>query len=80
MPTSCGNGYRRSHYTLLLDPRWTGKSLLARPLTTLLPTMTLAEALETTRLHSVAGLTGHRTVLVTTRPCRAPIIPSRMRG
>ena len=34
--------------------------------------MTLAEALETTRLHRVAGLTGDRTALVTTRPCRAP--------
>src|SRR5262245_3725401 len=34
--------------------------------------MTLAEALETTRLHRVAGLTGARTMLVTTRPFRAP--------
>jgi magnesium chelatase family protein len=34
--------------------------------------MTLAEALETTRIHSVAGLTGDHTALVTTRPCRAP--------
>jgi magnesium chelatase family protein len=34
--------------------------------------MTLAEALETTRIHSVAGLTGDRTALVTTRPFRAP--------
>jgi magnesium chelatase family protein len=34
--------------------------------------MRLAEALETTRIHSVAGLTGARTALVTTRPFRAP--------
>ncbi len=34
--------------------------------------MTLAEALETTRVHRVAGLTGARTSLVTTRPCRTP--------
>jgi magnesium chelatase family protein len=34
--------------------------------------MTLAEALETTRIHRVAGLTGDRTAWVTTRPCRAP--------
>jgi magnesium chelatase family protein len=34
--------------------------------------MTLAEALETTRLHRVAGLTGGRTAFVTTRPFRAP--------
>jgi magnesium chelatase family protein len=46
--------------------------MLARRLTTILPAMTLAEALETTRIHSVAGLTGRRSALVTTRPCRAP--------
>ena len=34
--------------------------------------MALAEAVETTRLHRVAGLTGRRTAVVTTRPCRAP--------
>jgi magnesium chelatase family protein len=34
--------------------------------------MTLPEAIETTRIHSVAGLTGARTALVTTRPFRAP--------
>ena len=34
--------------------------------------MTVAEALETTRIHRVAGRTGARTTLVTTRPCRAP--------
>jgi magnesium chelatase family protein len=45
---------------------------MARRLTTILPAMTLAEAIETTRIHRVAGLTGDRTALVTTRPCRAP--------
>ena len=40
--------------------------------TTILPAMTLAEAIETTRIHRVAGLTGDRTALVTTRPFRAP--------
>jgi magnesium chelatase family protein len=44
----------------------------ARRLPTILPALTLAEALETTRIHRVAGLTGHRTAWVTTRPCRAP--------
>jgi magnesium chelatase family protein len=39
---------------------------------TILPVMTLTEALETTRIHRVPGLTGDRTALVTTRPCRAP--------
>jgi magnesium chelatase family protein len=46
--------------------------MLARRLTTILPGMTVAEAIETTRIHSVAGLTGDRTAWVTTRPCRAP--------
>jgi magnesium chelatase family protein len=46
--------------------------MLARRLTTILPPMTLAEALETTRIHPAAGLTGDRTALVTTRPFRAP--------
>jgi magnesium chelatase family protein len=45
--------------------------MLARRLTTILPAMTLAEAIETTRIHRVAGLTGARTALVTTRSCRA---------
>src|SRR5262245_56921258 len=46
--------------------------MLARRLTTMLPAMTLAEAIETTRLHRVTRLTGDCTALVTTRPCRAP--------
>src|SRR5262249_29608533 len=49
--------------------------MLARRLTTILPAMTLAEAIETTRIHRVAGLTGDRTALVTTRPFRAPHHP-----
>jgi magnesium chelatase family protein len=56
----------------LLGPPGAGKSMLARRLTTILPAMTLAEAIETTRIHRVAGLTGGRTALVTTRPFRAP--------
>ena len=46
--------------------------MVARRLTTILPAMTLAEAIETTRIHRVAGLTDGRTTLVTTRPFRAP--------
>src|SRR5262245_41982157 len=46
--------------------------MLARRLTTILPAMTLAEAIETTCIHRVAGLTGDRTALVTSRPCRTP--------
>jgi magnesium chelatase family protein len=46
--------------------------MLARRLTTILPAMTPAEAVETTRIHRVAGLTGGRTALVMARPFRAP--------
>jgi predicted ATPase with chaperone activity len=46
--------------------------MLARRLTTILPAMTLPEALETTRIHRVAGRTSDRMAWVTTRPCRAP--------
>jgi hypothetical protein len=49
--------------------------MLARRLTPMLPAMTLAEALETTRIHRVGGLTGARTTVVTTRPGRAPHHP-----
>jgi magnesium chelatase family protein len=46
--------------------------MLARRLTTILPALRLADTLETTLIHSVAGRTGARTALVTTRPFRAP--------
>jgi magnesium chelatase family protein len=46
--------------------------MLARRLTIILTGVTLPEAIETTRIHRVAGRTGDRTALVATRPCRAP--------
>jgi magnesium chelatase family protein len=46
--------------------------MLAHRLTTILPAMTLPEAIDTTRIHRVAGLSGDRTAFVTTRPFRAP--------
>jgi hypothetical protein len=52
------SGCRRSvHNLLLLAPPGVGKSMLARRLTTILQAMTLAEAIETTCIHRVAGLT-----------------------
>jgi magnesium chelatase family protein len=46
--------------------------MLARRLTTILPAMRVADALDTTRMHRVAGLTDGRTALGTSRPFRAP--------
>jgi predicted ATPase with chaperone activity len=59
--------------SLLIGPPGVGTSMLARRCPTILPAMTLAEALETTRIHSVAGLTGDRTALVTTRRDRSSL-------
>jgi predicted ATPase with chaperone activity len=46
--------------------------MLARRRTTILPDMTLAEAIDTTRIHRVAGRTGDSTAMVATRRSRAP--------
>jgi magnesium chelatase family protein len=46
--------------------------MLARRLTTILPAMTLAEAIETTRIHRVAGLTDDRTALTVANLGRVP--------
>ena len=59
-------------HDLTIAPRVKGISVLARRPLIILPAMTLAEATETTRIHRVAGLTGDRTALVTTRPLHAP--------
>ena len=51
-----------------MGPPGAGTSRRARRLTTILPEMSLAEAIETTRMHRVAGLIDGRTTLVTGRP------------
>ena len=54
--------------------------MLVRQLSTISPAMTLLAALETTRLHRGAGLTGNCTVLVSCGPFGCRIIPSPMRA
>lgn len=65
---ACAGG----HNILLVGPPGSGKSMMAKRLPSILPPLTLAEALETTKIHSVAGKLPSGSRLMTARPFRAP--------
>ncbi|MBD5294810.1 MAG: YifB family Mg chelatase-like AAA ATPase [Bacteroides sp.] len=65
---ACAGG----HNLIMVGPPGAGKSMLAKRLPSILPPLSMAEALETTKIHSVAGKLSRGSMLMTTRPFRTP--------
>lgn len=61
------------HHLLLIGPPGAGKSMIARRLPTIMPSMTFEEIMEVTRIYSVAGLLDEKTPVITKRPFRNPL-------
>jgi len=65
-------GAAGGHNIIMIGPPGAGKTMLAKRLPTILPPLTLEEAIETTKIHSVAGKVEKNTSLITLRPFRSP--------
>ncbi len=61
-----------AHNCIMIGSPGSGKTMIAKRLPTILPEMTFEEALEVTKIHSIAGILPTKTSLITTRPFRSP--------